>query len=174
MKIYQSASNRVIISAGFSLMWVDGGSPTPTSQKFAHPPKWKNYLPPPPQIFILSSPKGNFPLSNYIKIFKLQPNENVIFSCSHYSCTIFVLISYSFDTQVMLILILIDVQHSQNGVFYFEKGLNHQNRSSSGSHHHLKKSPQQNFQYPLHPIPLFGKHWSGDLNDSYDLIIFSI
>ena len=32
-------------------------------------------------------------------------------------CTIFVLISYSFDTQVMLILIRIDVQYSQNAVF---------------------------------------------------------
>ena len=134
------------------------GESHPYQPKIRSSPQLEKLSPPPPQIFILSSPKGNFPLSNYIKIFKLQPNENVIFSCSPYSCTMFVLISYSFDTQVMLILILIDVQHSQNGVFYFEKGLNHQNRSSSGSHHHLKKSPQQNFQYPLHPIPLFGKH----------------
>ena len=39
----------------------------------------------------------------------------------------------------MLILILIDVQYSQKAVFSFEKGLNHQNHSSSGSLQ--KKSP---------------------------------
>ena len=33
----------------------------------------------------------------------------------------------------MLILILIDVQYSQEAVFSFEKGLNCQNHSSSGS-----------------------------------------
>ena len=42
-------------------------------------------------------------------------------------------IPYSFDTQVTLILILIDVQYSQNAVFTFGKDLNHQNHSSSGS-----------------------------------------
>ena len=42
-------------------------------------------------------------------------------------------IPYSFGTQVMLILILIDVQYSQNAVFTFGKDLNHQNHSSSGS-----------------------------------------
>ena len=57
--------------------------------------------------------------------------------------TIFVLISYSLGTQVMLILILIDVQCSQTTAFSFEKGSNRQNHSSSGSHHPLKKSPQQ-------------------------------
>ena len=36
-------------------------------------------------------------------------------------CTTFVLISYSFDTQATLILILIDVQYTQNAVFSFEK-----------------------------------------------------
>ena len=64
-----------------------------------------------------------------------QPKICVIFSFSHCSCTIFVLISYSFETQIMLILILIDVQYSQF--------LNRQNHSSSGSHHLVKKSPQQ-------------------------------
>ena len=33
----------------------------------------------------------------------------------------------------MLILILINVQHSRKAVFSFEKGSNHQNHSSSGS-----------------------------------------
>ena len=58
-------------------------------------------------------------------------------------------IPYSFDTQVMLILILIDVQYSQNAVFTFGKDLNHQNHSSSGSHHQVEKSPQQNFWFSL-------------------------
>ena len=42
----------------------------------------------------------------------------------------------------MLILILIDVQHSQKAVFSFEKGLNRQNHASLGSLHPVKKSPQ--------------------------------
>ena len=93
----------------------DGESP-PTSQKFSHPPsqKW------------------------------IQTNKKtVIFNCSHCSCTIFVLISCSFDIQVMLILILFDVQDSQNAVFSFEKFSYRQNHSSSGPHHLVKKSPQQ-------------------------------
>ena len=43
----------------------------------------------------------------------------------------------------MLILVLSDVQYSQNAVFSFEKFLNHQNCSSSGSQHLVKKSPKQ-------------------------------
>ena len=102
------------VYTGFSLLgW---GSPT-TNQKFAHSP-------PPHQIFI-------------------PFDQNIIFSCSHCSCTIFCLSSYSFETQVMLILILIDVQYSQNAVFSYEKFSNRQNHSSSGSHHLVKKSPQQ-------------------------------
>ena len=77
-------------------------------------------------------------------------------------------ILYSFDMQFMLILILIDVQYSKSAVFIFEKYLNHQNHSSSGSHHLVKKCRQQNFQSPskwrrnlrpppLHPLLLFGK-----------------
>ena len=38
------------------------------------------------------------------------------------------------DTQVMLILILIDAQHSQKAVFSFEKGSNCQNHSSDFLH----------------------------------------
>ena len=46
----------------------------------------------------------------------------------------------------MLILILIHVQYSQNAVFSFEKRLDHQNHSSSGSHHPVKlPPPQRNF-----------------------------
>ena len=95
----------------------------PTNQKFAHAPS-------PYQIFILYHQES------------IQPNKekkNVIFSCSHCPCTIFVLISYFFETQIMLILILIDVQYSQNAVFSFENFSNRQNHSS-GSHHLVKKS----------------------------------
>ena len=53
---------------------------------------------------------------------------------SHCSLTIFVLISYSLDTQVMLILVLIDAQYSQKAIFSFEKDLIGQNPSSTGSH----------------------------------------
>ena len=41
----------------------------------------------------------------------------------------------------MLILTLIDVQYSQNAVFSFEIFSNHQNHSSSDSHHLVKKTP---------------------------------
>ena len=75
--------------------------------------------------------------------FNPTKNKNVIFSCNHFSCTIFVLISYSFETQIMLILILIIVQYSQNAVFSFEEFLNRQNHSSSGSYHLVKKYSQQ-------------------------------
>ena len=63
---------------------------------------------PPHKIFVPSPPKVNS---------TQQKNRNIIFNCSHSSCTIFVLISYSFETQIMLILILIDVQYSQNAVY---------------------------------------------------------
>ena len=41
----------------------------------------------------------------------------------------------------MLILILIDIQYSQNAVFSFEKFSSRQNHSSSGSHRLAKKIP---------------------------------
>ena len=41
----------------------------------------------------------------------------------------------------MLILVLIDVQYSQNAVFSFEKLSSRQNHSSSGSHHLVKNTP---------------------------------
>ena len=97
--------------------WEDGGVPPPTKNLLIHPLPTKFLFPPTESQF------------NLIK------NKNILFSCSHCSCTIFVLISYSFKTQIMLILILIDVQYLQF--------LNRQNHSSSGSHHLVKKSPQQ-------------------------------
>ena len=57
----------------------------------------------------------------------------------HCSYTIFVLVSNSLDTQVMLVLILIDVHYSKKAVLSFEKGSNNQNHSSSDSHHLVKK-----------------------------------
>ena len=109
------------------------------------PPTWKNSPPPsrlhPHQIFIPPTPpKVNPPLNNN---FKLSPNsnKNSILSCSQCSCTIFVLILYFLDTQVILILVLIDVEYSQKAYFSFEKGMIGQNNSSSGSHHPVKKFP---------------------------------
>ena len=69
-------------------------------------------------------------------------------------CSIFVLISYFFDTQVMLILILIDVQYSQKAVFNFERGSNCQNLSSSGSLYQVKKFAPVKYQIPTLLPPL--------------------
>ena len=46
----------------------------------------------------------------------------------------------------MLILILIDIQYLQNVVLSFEKGLNSQNHSSSGSHHQIKNPPRNQYK----------------------------
>ena len=56
----------------------------------------------------------------------------------------------------MLNLILINVQYSQKAVFGFEKGSNHQNHYSSGSHYSVKTPPAK-----LSPpsLPLFRKPW---------------
>ena len=56
----------------------------------------------------------------------------------------------------MLIFILIDVQYSEKAVFSFEKGLNRQNRSSSGSFDLVKSFPPGKFPIPPNPLPLFG------------------
>ena len=45
-------------------------------------------------------------------------------------------------------LILINVQYSQNAIFSFEKGSNSQNHSSSGSRDSKKIPTQQNFRFP--------------------------
>ena len=117
--------------------WGDGGSPLPpTSQKFAHSPqqeKFPHSRPPSSPTKFLSPYKKSIPppLNNNFQV--SRPNKNSYFSCSHSSCSIFVLIPDSLDTQVMLILIVIDVHNSQKAVFSFEKGLNCQNHSFSGS-----------------------------------------
>ena len=55
----------------------------------------------------------------------------------------------------MLILVLIDVQYSQNAIFSFERGSNCKNHSSLGSHHLLKKIAP----IPAHLLTVFGKPW---------------
>ena len=52
----------------------------------------------------------------------------------------------------MLVLILIDVQYSQNSVFSFEKFLNRQNHSSLGSHYLVKKFPPAVFTTFWHKV----------------------
>ena len=61
--------------------------------------------------------------------------------------------SFSWYTQAMPILILINVHCSKNVVFSFEKGLYGENLSSSGSHHLIKNPSQQNFTSSNHPTP---------------------
>ena len=79
----------------------------------------------------------------------------------------------SLGTQVMLILVLIDVQDSQKAVFSFEKGSIFQNHSSSGFLHPVKKFPHSKIlDSPLpHTLPLFGKAWISkfivSLNENY-------
>ena len=96
-------------------------------------------------------------MSSYSPTNKIRPSK--VFSCSHCSCTIFILLSYSLYIQIMLILILIGVQHLQNVAFSFEKGLKGQNHSSD-FHHPIKKSHQQNDPILSHlgrrdpPLPL--------------------
>ena len=94
----------------------------------------------------------------------LQPNKNFIFSCSHCSCTTFILTSYSLYTQVMLILILNNVQYLHNVISSFEKGSNGQNHSSSDSQHPLKQSIRAKFpiiilaaRIPSHHLRLFAE-----------------
>ena len=62
--------------------------------------------------------------------------------------------SYSLDTQVMLILVLIDIQDSQRAIFSIEKGSIRQNYSFSSSHCLLKKSLPAKF-----PILLTSYHY---------------
>ena len=83
-----------------------------------------------------------------------QPNKNVIYSCKHYSCTIFILTSYCLYTQIMLLLILIDFQYLQNVVLSFEKDWNAQNHSLSDSHLLMKKSPAAKFPIVIPKISL--------------------
>ena len=95
------------------------GSP-PFNKKFARSTFPTKFLFPPTKI--------QFKTIKKIKIFLA-----VVIVCVPF---LFVLISYSFKRQI--ILMLIDFQYSQNAVFSFEKLSNRQNHSSSGSHHLVK------------------------------------
>ena len=74
--------------------------------------------------FSLLPPKVTPTPLNYTIIFMLQAKNNLIFSCRHCSCTVFILFSYSLYTQVILILVLINVPYLQIVVFTLDKGLN--------------------------------------------------
>ena len=63
----------------------------------------------------------------------------------------FILTSYSLFTQVITVLILIDVQYLQNVGFSFEKGSKGQNHFSSDSQHPIKK-------YLKRPFPFSPSH----------------
>ena len=89
MLSYSTAGgNRVFAIVGKGVG--EGGFPQPA----------QNLLIPPPPV---DSHPTKSKFSSYC------PIKKSFFSCSHYSCTIFVLISYYLDTQSMLSLILIDV-----------------------------------------------------------------
>ena len=101
------------------------GAP-PASQKFTHPPIWKN--PPPvdslsPNVYLplwhqrLISPH-QITISCYNPINPIKPAFSTVVVPP---LPIFILSSFSLYTQVMVILILIDVQYLQNVVFTLEK-----------------------------------------------------
>ena len=146
--------------SGFSPLggwWGRGGQRVALTAKNSLIPQHLEKFPPsilPPPNFYSLSTKSWFP--DLIKIFKFKPN-------------FYVLISYSFDPQVMLILILIDVQYPQNAVFSFEKGSNCQNHSSSGSHHPVKNLSKENFWFP--PTPYCYLENPADLISHSDLVI---
>ena len=111
------------ILAGFSLQGGWGSHPQ-TSRKFS-PPSWF-----PTSIFYPPIKDSILPLNS---------NFHVITQWKlHCFCTIFTLTSCSLYTQVMLILILINVQYLQKVVFSFDKESNSQNSSFLGSHHPIK------------------------------------
>ena len=108
----QKISSYIYIYTGFlPLGGMGGKSPPTTIQKFAHSPPHSHLekllpsrlLPPLHQTFILP------PLPPLCNNFQVITQKNSSFSCSHCSCSIFVLISYTLDLQIMLIFILIDV-----------------------------------------------------------------
>ena len=123
---------------------------SPHYQKFAQSLPYLEKSPPVdslPTKFLFPLPKFNFP--HQITMFT---NKNFIFRCCHCSCTSFILTSCSLYTQAMLILTLINVQYLQNVVFSFEKCLNGQKHSASGSHHSIKQFPWQNFHWGDFPL----------------------
>ena len=93
-----------------------GATSPPPDENLLIPPHPSGKIPPldstPPPTKV-NSPSLN---NNFQLVIK-----NSISSCSHCACSIFVLISYSLNTQVMLILSLIDVQYSQKAFLALKK-----------------------------------------------------
>ena len=112
--------------------WGDGGS-SPTSRKFAQPPTWKKSSP-------VDSTK--FLFRPHQRLIYVITNKNFIFNCSHCSCTIFILTSYSLYTQGHANFDFNRCSIVTEVLFSFEKDSNGQNHSSLGTHH---------------PLTLFGK-----------------
>ena len=134
------------------LYWGDGRSPSLTGQKFVNLSPTRKGPP------VDSTPSFYYPPPKVHSLTKLQ--------LLHYNplCTIMYHFYFTFTslhTQVMLIMILINVQYLENVVFNFEKGSSGQNHSLSDSHHAIEKSPQANFPSP-YPVALFGKPWAKD------------
>ena len=95
---------------GFSILRGLGECP-PISQKFAHSsPTWKNHPPFSPTKILFSPHQKLIILLTNKKCSSHNPIKSSFLTVVT-PCTIFVLISYSFETHVMLILILIDVQY---------------------------------------------------------------
>lgn len=99
-------------------------SPPPPHPPTPHQPKICSFPSPPGKKNRLSPLNNNF--------------QHNIFGCSHHSCQIFILTSYSLYTQVMLMFFFNNVQYLQN--VSFEKSSNGKNHCSSGSHYPIKNS----------------------------------
>ena len=109
---------------------------------------------------MLITSKGLFP----------QLNKSLIFSCSHRSCTIFILTSCYFCTQVMLILILNWCSLYAECCFQFDKGWNGQ--SSTNSQHQINPPLSQQISSLSSPTdrvessPLLNGIWKALFNSS--------
>ena len=106
----------------FRLFWGDNGVFSTGGMGRVSAPLTKNLLSPRQPVKILPS-RQKVPHLYTNKQFSCYnpPYKIFIFSCSHCSCTSFILLPYSLYAQVMLILMLINVQYLQNVVFSFEK-----------------------------------------------------
>ena len=91
-----------------------------------------------------------FPSSRFSPQNFYSPHQRLIPPLINHFYIIFISTSYSLHTQVMLILILIDVQYLQNVVFRCEKDSNGQMQSSSDSNHLIKKSSLSKISLPPH------------------------
>ena len=118
-------------------------------QNFDHLPS-SSSLDPPPNFSCIDQSLIP-PLNNNFHV--INQKKKIFFSCSHCSCTIFILPSYSLHKKVMPILILINVQYLQIIVFNFEKGLNVE-KHSSDSNQPIKHttSPQKSLSFLPHPL----------------------